>query len=116
LETETQTNRGGKERPTRGRRLGCGVVIGRVATGGGGVEIVVRRLVALLGFTGLQGHQEPGQIPARGSLRQDLGFQFGPVLGADQVQTQGFDELASDFDGLHRPIPPVRGKKAGWVP
>jgi hypothetical protein len=61
---QAQANRRGKKRPACGRRLGRGVVIGRVATGGGGVEIVVRRLVALLDFAGLQGHEEPSEVPA----------------------------------------------------
>ena len=98
---QAQTNRRGKKRPVCGWRFRRGVIIGRVATGGGGVEIVVRRLVALLGFAGLQGYKEAGEIPARGSLGEDFGLQVGAVLGAGQVQTQGFEELATDFDGFH---------------
>lgn len=70
----------------------------------GGLEIVVRRLVALLDFAGLQGHKEPGEIPARWCLGQYLGFQFGAVLGAYQVESQSLHQLGPDVDWLQGEI------------
>lgn len=58
----------------------------RISTTALEVELIPRLLVGPLCRIGFEGDEKTSQLPARGGLGQNFGFQVGAVFRADQVQ------------------------------
>jgi hypothetical protein len=67
-----------------------------------GVHRVGAVFIHLLTSIGIERRQKPGQVPARGSLRQDFGRRAKPFAWANQVELQSIGELAANIDRLHQ--------------
>ena len=98
---DAQAHRGRQESTSRGGTFGGRGVVGPACLVARSVHLVVRCLVGALGLAGFQRDEEPGQVPAGGSLGKHLLGQVRGRLGADQVEPQGLDQSLADLDGFH---------------